>query len=77
MKRKAERMFLRYLMVLKTSEQRIGANYCRSDILCRILSGVVEGVKWLMAADRKVTALKELQGHIWRHGYQNGDLHGQ
>ena len=45
--------------------------------LCRVLNGVVEGVKWLMAADRKVTALKELQGHIWRHGYQNGDLHGQ
>jgi enolase-phosphatase E1 len=26
--------------------------------------------------DRKVTALKELQGHIWRHGYESGDFTG-
>lgn len=51
-----------------------GSVYC---LFCRVLSAVVEGVKWLMAADRKVSALKELQGHIWRHGYENGDLQGQ
>ena len=27
-----------------------------------------------MAADRKMTALKTLQGHIWRHGFANGEL---
>ena len=42
-----------------------------------MMAAVVEGVQWLMAADRKVTALKQLQGHIWRHGYLNGDLLGQ
>ena len=26
--------------------------------------------------DRKATPLKTLQGHIWRHGYENGDFTG-
>ena len=29
---------------------------------------------WLMARDRKSTALKALQGMIWRAGYDAGDL---
>ena len=29
---------------------------------------------WLMEHDRKSTALKELQGHIWEDGYRAGDL---
>jgi 2,3-diketo-5-methylthio-1-phosphopentane phosphatase len=29
-----------------------------------------------MKADRKTTALKELQGRIWNSGYQNGELKG-
>jgi enolase-phosphatase E1 len=32
-------------------------------------------LRWI-AEDRKVTALKALQGHIWKHGYQNGDFTG-
>lgn len=31
--------------------------------------------QWI-AEDQKVTALKELQGHIWKHGYQAGDFTG-
>ena len=31
--------------------------------------------EWI-AADRKATPLKELQGHIWQHGYQTGDFTG-
>ena len=31
----------------------------------------------LMDADRKVTALKRLQGAIWRAGYEEGQLTGQ
>ena len=27
-----------------------------------------------IAADRKVTALKQLQGHIWRTGFQKGQV---
>ena len=29
-----------------------------------------------MDKDRKITALKQLQGHMWRHGYQSGELKG-
>src|SRR5262245_5686906 len=30
-----------------------------------------------MDQDRKSTALKTLQGKIWREGYRRGDLHGE
>lgn len=29
---------------------------------------------WLMERDRKSPALKELQGYIWEHGYETGEL---
>lgn len=32
---------------------------------------------WLMDRDRKSTALKALQGEIWRAGYENGRLRGE
>jgi enolase-phosphatase E1 len=32
---------------------------------------------WLMASDRKTTALKDLQGKIWEQGYKSGELHGE
>jgi len=31
---------------------------------------------WLMDRDRKSTALKSLQGRIWKGGFENGDLRG-
>jgi enolase-phosphatase E1 len=31
-------------------------------------------VRWLMDRDRKSTALKALQGEIWRAGYESGEL---
>ena len=30
--------------------------------------------EWLMDRDRKSTALKALQGHVWEEGYRNGEL---
>ena len=30
----------------------------------------------MIKADRKITALKELQGHIWRTGYEKDELEG-
>lgn len=33
--------------------------------------------EWLMANDSKCTALKSLQGKIWREGFANGELLGQ
>jgi enolase-phosphatase E1 len=33
-------------------------------------------IHWLMDQDRKSTALKRIQGEIWREGYRDGELHG-
>jgi enolase-phosphatase E1 len=34
-------------------------------------------VHWLMDHDRKSTPLKELQGRIWKEGYERGELAGE
>jgi len=38
------------------------------------LEAVVKFVVSLMDEDKKVTALKALQGHIWKDGYEKGEL---
>ncbi|KAB5543659.1 hypothetical protein PHYPO_G00081940 [Pangasianodon hypophthalmus] len=38
---------------------------------------VVDSVLWQMAADRKTTALKQLQGHMWRAAYVSGKIKGE
>jgi enolase-phosphatase E1 len=38
------------------------------------LESMVAYIEWLMARDRKSTALKSLQGKIWEEGYQSGKL---
>eukprot|EP01035_Chromulina_nebulosa_P017799 gene17799-23407_t len=35
---------------------------------------LVDYVKWNITNDRKVSALKQLQGHIWYEGYSSGEL---
>ncbi|XP_024534022.1 probable bifunctional methylthioribulose-1-phosphate dehydratase/enolase-phosphatase E1 [Selaginella moellendorffii] len=42
-----------------------------------VIDAVVANVKCMIDADRKVPALKELQGHIWRTGFTTGELKGQ
>lgn len=42
-----------------------------------VASALAANVVAMIAADRKVTALKQLQGHIWRGGYLRGELKGQ
>jgi enolase-phosphatase E1 len=37
---------------------------------------VVPYLQWLIRSDRKLTALKDLQGLIWEKGYQTGKLQG-
>jgi 2,3-diketo-5-methylthio-1-phosphopentane phosphatase len=37
---------------------------------------VLEYVFWLMDHDRKSTALKSLQGKIWKRGFESGELKG-
>lgn len=38
---------------------------------------VIDNVLWQMDIDRKATALKSLQGHIWRRGYEAGSIKSQ
>ena len=40
-------------------------------------ASVSRNVLWNMAQDRKMTALKELQGLIWNAGYASGELKGE
>jgi enolase-phosphatase E1 len=41
------------------------------------LEPLIAYVDWLIANDRKTTALKSLQGKIWEQGYRNGELQGE
>ena len=41
------------------------------------IESVAGYVEWLIKLDRKSTALKSLQGKIWRQGYQDGSLKSQ
>ncbi|XP_074631507.1 enolase-phosphatase E1-like isoform X2 [Acropora palmata] len=41
-----------------------------------IIESVVKNVIWQMNSDRKTTALKQLQGHIWREAYENEEIKG-
>ncbi|KAL8611112.1 hypothetical protein ACOMHN_064402 [Nucella lapillus] len=43
----------------------------------KVIKGVVANVQWQMDNDRKSTELKQLQGHIWRQGYESGKVKGQ
>lgn len=42
-----------------------------------IIQSVVNNVFWNMDRDRKVFALKQLQGHMWKNGYKSGAIVGQ
>lgn len=40
------------------------------------IESLVKSVKWQMSQDRKVGPLKQLQGLIWKLGYDKGDIKG-
>lgn len=42
-----------------------------------IVDAVVANVIWQMNSDRKTTALKQLQGHIWRKAFDDGVIKGE
>lgn len=42
-----------------------------------VIKAVVSNVKWQMDADRKTTELKNLQGLIWKDGYESKELKGE
>ncbi|KAJ0988856.1 hypothetical protein J5N97_007212 [Dioscorea zingiberensis] len=41
-----------------------------------VIDSIVTNVEAMIRADRKITALKQLQGHIWRTGFKNNELQG-
>lgn len=41
-----------------------------------LIDSLVKNVEAMIKADRKITALKQLQGHIWRTGFENNELQG-
>ncbi|XP_038989281.1 probable bifunctional methylthioribulose-1-phosphate dehydratase/enolase-phosphatase E1 1 [Phoenix dactylifera] len=41
-----------------------------------VIDALVTNVEAMIRADRKITSLKQLQGHIWRTGFQNKELQG-
>ncbi|KAL5736352.1 hypothetical protein ACOSP7_030811 [Xanthoceras sorbifolium] len=41
-----------------------------------VIAALVTNVDAMMKADRKITALKQLQGHIWRTGFESHELEG-
>ncbi|KAG8454345.1 hypothetical protein GDO86_000833 [Hymenochirus boettgeri] len=43
----------------------------------KVIQAVVENVQWQMSSDRKTTALKQLQGHMWRSAYATGQIKGE
>ncbi|KAM5272235.1 enolase-phosphatase E1 [Ctenodactylus gundi] len=42
------------------------------DDLQQVIQAVVDNVCWQMSLDRKTTALKQLQGHMWRAAFMAG-----
>src|SRR5262249_28793694 len=49
----------------------------RDDRSDQLVVSAIAYARWLMARDRKSTALKSLQGKIWEAGYRSGELRGQ
>ncbi|XP_048529320.1 probable bifunctional methylthioribulose-1-phosphate dehydratase/enolase-phosphatase E1 [Triticum urartu] len=41
-----------------------------------VISSLVANVEAMIKADRKITSLKQLQGHIWRTGFERKELKG-
>ncbi|KAF5460983.1 hypothetical protein F2P56_020814 [Juglans regia] len=39
-----------------------------------VIAALVANVEAMIKADRKITALKQLQGHIWRTGFETNEL---
>jgi methionine salvage enolase-phosphatase E1 len=39
-----------------------------------VIAAVVAWVHAAIAADRKIGALKQLQGHVWRAGFKSGKM---
>ncbi len=49
----------------------------REDSLTARIASASAYVRWLMDHDRKVTAMKSIQGRIWEAGYRSREIRGQ
>lgn len=45
-----------------------------ADDLQQTIQAVVDNVCWQMSLDRKTTALKQLQGHMWKAAFAAGRM---
>ncbi|KAK9077484.1 hypothetical protein SSX86_005821 [Deinandra increscens subsp. villosa] len=41
-----------------------------------VIAALVANVEGMIKADRKITSLKQLQGHIWRTGFEKNEIKG-
>ncbi|XP_029455909.1 enolase-phosphatase E1 isoform X3 [Rhinatrema bivittatum] len=48
-----------------------------ADDVAHAIQAVVNNVQWQMSQDRKTTALKQLQGHMWREAFSAGHVKGE
>ena len=64
-------------LVLLTEERRVESAGDAPPVSSATNQGEAAAyLLWLMAQDRKSTALKALQGRIWKTGFENGELVG-
>ncbi|KAJ2768469.1 enolase-phosphatase E1 [Coemansia nantahalensis] len=48
----------------------------QADSADEVRRKVLANIEWQMKADRKIGALKGLQGYMWKFGYEGGELRG-
>ena len=61
-------------------DQSPGSNQIKQQVLnseLEEIDGLIQYLKYLISIDKKSTALKDLQGKIWEHGYNSGELKSQ
>lgn len=66
----------RFLPEMRENPRSGGERSCVSMSLEYAIPHTLEYVNWLMDRDRKSTALKSLQGKIWKAGFESGELKG-
>ncbi|KAJ1781226.1 enolase-phosphatase E1, partial [Coemansia sp. RSA 2399] len=54
----------------------LGALELNQQSAADVRHNVLTNIEWQMKADRKIGALKGLQGYMWRFGYEDGQLKG-
>lgn len=64
------------LLRLQAAKDSNLAGFVPIEIGDNLKQSIINNVLWQMESDRKTTALKQLQGHIWKDGYESGLLKG-